>query len=83
VRLAASGDFSDDAGGVKRTAVFVVIVAPISLNNAGLRKRATALASNGRDGINQCVKLGNIVTVGAREDYRERDALRFGDEMVL
>jgi hypothetical protein len=27
--------------------------------------------------------LGNIVTVGAREDYRERDALRFGDEVVL
>jgi hypothetical protein len=60
-----------------------VIVAPVALNNAGLRKRPAALASNRRDGINQWVKLGNIVTVGASEDYRERDALRFGNEVVL
>jgi hypothetical protein len=55
----------------------------VILNNAGLRKRPAALASNGRDGVNQWMKLGNIVTVGAREDHRERDALRFGDEVVL
>jgi hypothetical protein len=60
-----------------------MIVAPVTLNDAGLRKRPTALASNGWDGVNQWLKLGNIVTVGAREDYRERDALRFGDEVVL
>ena len=60
-----------------------MIVAPVALNNAGLRKRPAALASNGRDGVKQCVKLGNIVTIGASEDYRERDALRFGDEMVF
>jgi len=60
-----------------------MIVAPVGLNNAGLRKRPAALASNGRDGANQWVKLGNIVTIGASEDYRERDALRFGDEMVF
>jgi hypothetical protein len=60
-----------------------VIVAPVALNNAGLRKRPAALASNARDGVNQWVKLGNIVTVGARENYRERDAVRFGDEVVL
>jgi len=53
------------------------------MSNAGLRERSAALAGNRRDGVNQWVKLGNIVTVGAREDYRERDALRFGDEMVL
>ena len=60
-----------------------MIVAPVTLNDAGLRKRPTALASNGRDGVNQWVKLGNVVTVGTREDYRERDALRFSDEVVL
>jgi hypothetical protein len=60
-----------------------MIVAPVTLNDAGLRKRPTAFASNGWDGVNQWVKLGNIVTVGAREDSRERDALRFGDEVVL
>ena len=60
-----------------------MIVAPVAMSNAGLRERSAALAGNRRDGVNQWVKLGNIVTVGAREDYRERDALRFGDEMVL
>jgi len=60
-----------------------VIVAPVTLNDAGLRKRPAAFASNGRDGVNQWMKLGHIVAVGTREDYRERDALRFGDEVVL
>jgi hypothetical protein len=60
-----------------------VIVAPVALNDARLRKRPTALAADGRDGINQRVKLGDIVAVRAGQDYRERDALRFGDEVVL
>ena len=65
------------------TSIFVVVVAPVALNNARLRERSAALAGNGRDGVNQWVRLGSIVAVGAREDYRERDTLRFGDEMVL
>ncbi len=83
MRLATSGDFGSDAGCVQRTAVFVVIVVPIALNDAGLRKRPAALAGNGRDRVNQRVKLCDIVAVGAGEDYRERDALRFGNEVVL
>jgi hypothetical protein len=60
-----------------------VIISPVTLNDAGLRERPTALSSDGRDGVNQGVKLGDIVAVGASEDYRERDALRFCDEVVL
>jgi hypothetical protein len=29
------------------------------------------------------MELGDIVAVGARQDERERDALRFGNEVVL
>lgn len=29
------------------------------------------------------MKLDDIVAVGARQDHRERDALRFGNEVVL
>jgi len=29
------------------------------------------------------MKLSDVVAVGAGEDHRERDALRFGDEIVL
>jgi hypothetical protein len=46
-------------------------------------KAAGRACQQWRNGANQWVKLGNIVTIGASEDYRERDALRFGDEMVL
>ena len=83
VRLAAPGDFGGDASGVQRTPVLVVIVAPVALNNAGLREGPAALAGNGRDGVNERVKLGDIVAVGAGENYGERDALRFGNEVVL
>ena len=60
-----------------------MIVAPVALNDAGLRKWPPSLARNGRNGVNQRVKLGDIVAVGAGENYRERDALRFGNEVVL
>jgi hypothetical protein len=53
------------------------------LNDPGFRKRAARFAGDARDGVNQRVKLGDIVAVGASEDYRERDALRFCDEVVL
>jgi hypothetical protein len=29
------------------------------------------------------MKLGDIVAVGASQDHRERDALRFSNEVVL
>jgi hypothetical protein len=60
-----------------------VIISPVTLNDAGLRERPTALSSDGRDGVNQGVKLGDIVAVGAGENYRERDALRFGNEVMF
>ena len=60
-----------------------MIVATVALNDARLRKRPAALAPDRWDGINQRMKLRDIVPVRAGEDYRERDALRFGDEMVF
>ena len=60
-----------------------MIVAPVALNDAGLRKRPAALASNGRNRVHQRVKLGDVVAIGAGEDYRERDALRFGNDVML
>jgi hypothetical protein len=60
-----------------------VIVATVALHDAWLRKGSSALAPDRWDGINQRVKLGDIVAVRAGENYRERDALRFGDEVVL
>ena len=60
-----------------------MIVTSVALNDPGFRKRAARFAGDARDGVNQRVKLGDIVAVGTSEDYRERDALRFCDEVVL
>lgn len=83
VRFAAPGDFGGDASGVQRPAVLVVVVAAVGLDDGGLGQRSAALAADGWDGLDQGQELGNVVAVGAGQDRRERDALRFGDEVVL
>lgn len=83
VRLATAGDLSGDAGGVQWSAVLVVVVAAVGLDHGGLGQRSATFAADRRDGLDQGEELGDVVAVGAGEDQRERDALRFGDEMVL
>ncbi len=60
-----------------------MIVASVALNDVRFRSWSAAFAADWRDGINPCMKLSDIVSVGARQDDRERDALRFGDEVVF
>jgi len=83
VRLAAPCHFSCNAGSVYRTAVFVVIVASVTLNYLRFREWSAAFAADLRDGINQCMELGDIVPIDARQDHCERNALRFGNKVVL
>jgi len=83
VRLTPSGDLGGDAYRVQRASVLVVVVAAISLHESRFRQRSAAPSADGRDCFNQGEELGDVVAVGAREDHRERNALRFSDEMVL
>lgn len=83
MRLAAPRYFSCNASSMQRTAVFVVIVASVALNDARFGEWSAAFAAYRWDGINQCMKLSHIVAVGASQDDRERDTLRFGNEVVL
>jgi len=62
-------DFGLDPLGVKQTAVLVMVVPAVSLNNAGLRQRAATLAPNGRDRLDQGQQLGDIVAVGPRQEH--------------
>ncbi len=68
---------------MQRLAIFVVIVAAIGLHDDELRQWLASLATNGWCGLDEGQQLGDVVAVGAREDQRERDALRFGQEVVL
>ncbi len=58
-------------------------VAPVTLNDSRFVQRAALPASNVRNGLDQRVKLGNVVTVRTGQDDRERNALRVDDEVVF
>jgi hypothetical protein len=60
-----------------------VVVVTITLRDRRLRQRPAALATNRRNGLDQQQQLRDFMTIGARQDGRERDALRFGDEMMF
>lgn len=81
--LATARDGGGDAGGVQRLGVLVVVVAPIGLHELRIGQRAPALAADRRNGLDQRMQLGDVVAIGPGQDDRERDALRFCDEVVL
>ncbi len=83
MRRVAPGDLGLDALGVKGPTVLVVIVATVGLDDAGLGEWAPPFATNRWNGVDQRQKLGYVVAIGAGQDDRQRNALRFGDQVVL
>lgn len=79
----SAGNFGFDTRSVQWLAVLVMIVAAVALNYRRLLQRSSAFAADGRNGFDQRNELSNVVPIGPRQDDRERDPLRFGDEMVL
>jgi len=65
MRFTATGDLGGDAGGVKRLAIFVVVVAAITLDDAGLGQRTAAFAADRRNRLDQRQQLGDVVAIGA------------------
>jgi hypothetical protein len=76
-------DFGLDPLSVEQPTVFVVIVTPVSLNNARLAQRSATLATNGHNGLDQGHKLGDIVAVGSCEQHGKRDTLCLSDQVML
>ncbi|RKT10600.1 hypothetical protein B0G69_1909 [Paraburkholderia sp. RAU2J] len=58
-------------------------VASVALNDLWFMQGTPPLAPNVRNGLDQRIKLGNVVAVCAGQDDRERDALRVDDEVVF
>lgn len=83
VRLATPGDGGGDAGSMKRPAIFVVVVRAISVDAARLAQRAASASSDSRNRFDQRQKLGDVVTVCAGQDDRDRRAICIGGDMVL
>lgn len=83
VRLTTTRDACRNALRVQLATLLVVIVAAVRLHERRLGQRAARFAANRRKGFDQRDQLRDVVAVGPGQDQRERDTLRFGDEVVL
>jgi hypothetical protein len=59
------------------------IIGTVSLNVLGPMSRSTDVPAHARDLIDQRKQLRNIVAIRPRQDRRQRNAMRIGQEMVF
>ncbi len=79
----ASRDLRLDTSGFERCPMRVRVVAAVALKELGLALGSAALASDGRNGIDQGQQLRHVVAIGLGQDYRKGNALRVGEQVVL
>jgi hypothetical protein len=80
---ASTGNLSVDPPLSEQCAQGVRIVGTIGLNERGFVLECTAQTANRRDCFHQGHELGDVVTVGARQNHRKRDTLGVREEVVL
>jgi hypothetical protein len=80
---AAAGDDRGDPGVADLRAVFVVVVAAVGVEAVRALAWPAAAAADRRDGLDQRHELGDVVAVPAGQRHCQRDAVRFGDQVVL
>ena len=80
---AAAGDDRGDALGPDLGAVFAVVIAAVGVEAVRALAGPPAAAAHRRDGAGEGHELGDVVAVPAGQRHRQRDAVRFGDQMVL
>jgi len=80
---AAPGDDGSDPGRPDLLAVFVVVIAPVGVDLIRAPPWPAAAAAHRRDGLDQGHELGDVVAVAAGQRHRQRDPVRFSDQVVL
>lgn len=83
MRRADFGKQGRDAAFAQTLPVRLGTVASVILNNFRFAQRTSAFSSNGRNRLDQRIKLRDVVAIRGSQDDRERDALRVDDEVVL
>src|ERR1700760_4642265 len=63
--------------------VFVVVVPAVGEAAAGTPQGPPASAANRHDGLNQRNELGDVVTIGASQDCRDRRTVGVDGDVVL
>ena len=83
VGRAALRELTVDPAALQGIAMRLRVVAPIALNQVWLVDRTTGTAAQWRDRVDQRQQLGDVVAVGGGQQRRQRNAARFGENVVL
>lgn len=83
VRVTAPRDAGGDVARVKDASVLVMIVTTIGVDTPRTTQRPAPHAANRYDGLDQWSQLGDVVTIGAGQDCRDRRAVGVGGNVVF
>jgi hypothetical protein len=83
MRSAASGDEGSNPARMQWTAITVMVVAAVGLDQCRLSLGRSRLARDRRNRIHQRQQLGNVISVSLGQDHRNRDSFRIRKEVML
>ncbi|ALX43627.1 transposase [Burkholderia humptydooensis] len=83
VRLTAPRDAGGDVALVKDASVFVVVVTTVGVDAGRTAQRPSTHAADRHNGLDQRNQLGDVVTIGAGQDCRDRRSVGVGGDVVL
>ena len=83
MKRASTGNQGADAASPQRPTVAVVVVTAVGHQHRRSLAESAALASHGRDLIDQRQQLSDVVSVATGQADRQRNAPRIADEVVL
>lgn len=79
----AAGNRRHDASIADLVTVDLVVIVTVRKHGVGLAARTPDTAADRRDGVEQGQQLGDVITVAAGQQDRERGAVPVGDQVVL
>ena len=79
----AMGDHGLDVSPPQFRLVRPGVVRPVRLGARRSEARPSALTLEGRDGVDERKELGDVMIIRSSERDHQRDALRFGEDVVL
>lgn len=83
VRVTAPRDAGGDVALDKDAPVFVVVVTTVGVDAGRTAQRPSTHATDRHDGLDQRNQLGDVVTIGAGQDCRDRRSVGVGSDVVL
>jgi N-6 DNA methylase len=83
VRRPALRELRVDPASMRLIAMRLRIVSPVALDQAGFAPGPPGAAAQRRNGVDEGQQLGDVVPVRTREQRRQRDPTRFGENVMF